>query len=235
MPASARLACALAANAVLASLGLAAGALDVGGAVVGAALGVAIYLGAGWQGYLVLTCFVVLGSGFTRVGLARKVAQGTAQANRGRRGWRHALANAAVGAIAAVGVGLSDAAGWRWALVGAFAAALADTTESELGVLASRRAYLPTTWRAVPPGTEGAVSPAGTLLGAAAAALVAGLAAVVGLLPASAVGPVAIAGLTATVIESFVGARWTLSNELLNTGTTLLGALLAAGWQAFGA
>jgi uncharacterized protein (TIGR00297 family) len=52
------------------------------------------------------------------------------------------------------------------------ATAAADTVASEIGQLFGRRAFLPTTLKRVPVGTEGAISVEGTAAGAAAAAVV---------------------------------------------------------------
>jgi uncharacterized protein (TIGR00297 family) len=53
------------------------------------------------------------------------------------------------------------------------ATAAADTVASEIGQLFGKRAFLPTTFKRVPVGTEGAISVEGTLAGAAAALVVA--------------------------------------------------------------
>jgi uncharacterized membrane protein len=193
---------ALAVNLALAVGAWRAGAIAASGALAGAAYGACVALGLGLPGYAVLAWFVVVGSGATWVGARRKPPHEPRSA-------RHATANCAVAA-----------------LVGALAAALADTIESELGVVWGRRAWLPTTWRSCPPGTEGAVSVAGTLLGLAAAAATAGLGALVGLVPAASVPALAAAATAATGLESWLGARWTWSNEALNFVTTASGALL---------
>jgi len=56
----------------------------------------------------------------------------------------------------------------------ALAEAAADTVSSEIGQVLGGRPRMITTLRAVEPGTDGAVSAAGTLAGLAAAAIVAG-------------------------------------------------------------
>lgn len=219
------LAVGLGCNLVLALIAWWAGAIEWTGALAGIVFGLLVWAGAGWRGWLLLTAFVVLGSVFTRVGARRKTAAGVAHAGRGARTWRNATANCAVGAVCA----LCPGAAWRCAFVGAFAAALADTTESELGVVLARRTWSPLTRRRVPAGTEGAVSLEGTACGLAAALGLAGLAAWLGLVPRGAVAGVTAGALAATLVESLLGSRWRLSNELLNLVTTAAGAVLAAG------
>ncbi|MCC7493420.1 MAG: DUF92 domain-containing protein [Fimbriimonadaceae bacterium] len=214
-------------NSALGLLGWRVGAITPSGVLAGAVYGLLIYLGAGPVAYAVLALLVVAGSGFTRLGYRRKVALGAAQERRGARTWRNATANCAVAAAAAVGsaVGWGDA--WLAACLGALAAALADTTESELGMLAGRRAYLLLPPRRVAPGTEGAVSLEGSLLGWLAAALALAVACAGGLLPWAALPLLATAAWLGTVTESLLAGGRALNNELLNTVTTLTGAVLA--------
>jgi uncharacterized protein (TIGR00297 family) len=216
-------------NALLAAAALAARAVSASGAATGFALGVLVYVGLGPGGYAPLPLFVILGSAFTRFGYAEKARRGVAQERRGVRTWRNAAANCGVGGLCAAGALLAPGAGWHWAAAGAFAAALADTTESELGVLYGRRAFSPLTGQACAPGTEGALSVMGTLLGLLTALLCAAVAAACGQLPWIAVAPVGVAALAATFIESLVGSARPLSNEILNTLTTAAGAVLAYG------
>lgn len=201
-------------NGLLALVGWATGSMTASGALVGAGYGLAIGLPLGLPGYALLAWFVVLGSGFSRL-------PGRARPPHEARTWIHATANLGVAALCAL-------AGWRLAFVGALAGALADTSESELGVLAGGRTWLPATGRAVPPGTEGAVSLAGTLAGLLAALSATGLAACLGLLPARLVLPLALGALGATLVESVLGAARPLPNAVLNTLVTTLGALCGA-------
>ncbi|HKI85639.1 MAG TPA: DUF92 domain-containing protein, partial [Thermoanaerobaculia bacterium] len=121
----------------------------------------------------------------------------------------------------------------RLAFAGALAAAAADTVASELGQVWGRRTVLLTTFRPVPRGTEGAVSAVGTSMGLAAALAVAALAALTGFLPGTAVIPVTLAGVVATLLESLMGAtlarRGLLDNEGMNFLQSLAGALLVVG------
>ncbi|HUO87491.1 MAG TPA: DUF92 domain-containing protein, partial [Thermoanaerobaculia bacterium] len=83
-------------NLVLAAAGWAARTVDLSGAVAGFLLGTTLFAFAGWQAYLLLLVFFVLGSGATKLGYRRKAEAKLAQEGGGRRGARHALANTAV-------------------------------------------------------------------------------------------------------------------------------------------
>ncbi len=203
-------------------------AVDTGGAVAGVLVGGAVSVGLGLPGLAALGTFFVVGSGATRIGWARKRAAGTAERGEGARGARRVLAKGGVAAVAAlVPHPLAGAAA-----AGALAAALADTLGTELGVLARGAPRLLPTFRAVAPGTAGAVSLAGTAAGAGGAALVAVAAAAAGLTGWPPAPWVALGGLVGALLESlaagaapaFARAPGTLRNVL----TTATGALVAA-------
>lgn len=208
------------------------------GLVAGVAAGTVIYAGVDWRGWLLLLGFFVLGSLATRVGLARKEEMGIAQGRRGARGAREALANTAVALVLAVVSLFWTHAALPLAFAGAFATALADTSASELGPIWGRRTFLPLTFRRVPPGTEGAVSIEGTLIGAVAALVLSGIGLSTGFLPVAALWMVPVAAVAASYLESILGAavkRGPLAqNEILNLLNTAVGALLAGGifWVA---
>jgi uncharacterized protein (TIGR00297 family) len=121
-------------------------------------------------------------------------------------------------------------------LVAAFATAASDTLGSEIGQLYGRRPYLPTTFRPVPPGTEGAVSQEGTLAGVLGSAALGALGWVSGMFPAVGVVVVVVAAFVGTTVESYVGAIWgreaRIGNEAMNFLNTLVGAAvgMAIAW-----
>lgn len=228
-----RLAIAVAVNLVLGALGYAAGGVSRSGLTAGVVLGTLVYLGLDWRGYLLLLAFFVVGTACTKLGYARKAAAGIAQERGGRRGARNALAKSSVAAACAVfAATTAHPLVFTLAFAGAFATAAADTASSEIGKAFGRRTFLITTLRAVPRGTEGAVSVEGTSAGILAAAALAVLGAVGGLLPWAALAPIIVAAFIANTLESLVGAtletRGLLDNEAVNFLNTLCGALLAA-------
>jgi len=217
---------------VLAGLAWATGAADRSGAAAGFAVAAAIWTGTGWRGFLLLAAFVVAGTAATRLGYGRKAALGIAQEAGGRRGARHVLANLSVPAVAALFAATTTwAPAYLLVFTGALATATADTLGSELGQLWGRRAFLPTTFARVPPGTDGAISLEGTLAGLAGAASIAGLGWAMGFFGAVGALAVTAAAFLGTLIESFLGVtlerRGLLDNEALNFLNTLAGGLLA--------
>ncbi|RZK61521.1 MAG: DUF92 domain-containing protein [Hymenobacter sp.] len=153
-----------------------AGKLTLPAVWTGGALGVGIYLGAGFLGLGLLALFFGLGTAASAWRVADKRRLGLAEANRGRRTAGQVLANAGV-------AGLLGLVAWqlpthaplcRLMLAGSFAAATADTLASELGNIYGRRYVNILTFRPDERGLDGVISLEGTLLGLAGTALVAG-------------------------------------------------------------
>jgi uncharacterized protein (TIGR00297 family) len=227
-----RLLMAVIVNAALAGAAYAAKTINPSGVAAGFLVGFAIYAFLDWRGYLLLLTFFVIGSACTKFGYKSKAAAKIAQEGGGRRGARHALANAGVATACALFAALTDhPVLFGMAFAGAFATAAADTASSEIGQVIGRRTFLQTNIRPVPRGTEGAVSVEGTLAGILASAVIGGLGALVGLYPWIAVLPIVLAAFVGTTFESLVGAalekRQLLDNEALNFLNTLVGALVA--------
>lgn len=232
----------LALNAALAVAGYAARSVSSSGMIGGFVLGCLLILCGGWELYVVLLAFFIIGSVLTRAGYERKARAGLAQERGGRRDWTHAFSNVGVAAMLAV---LSAAQEQHqllfWlAAVAALATATADTTGSEVGQWIGRRAFLPLTFRRVPVGTEGAISLEGTAAGWIAGGFVALIGALgaasrfdrpVGRSLASAAIAVAVAAALGFYVESIVGS-WNrkreskVPNGALNFFNTLVGALL---------
>lgn len=219
-------------NAALAAVAYKARTVDASGVVGGFLVGFTIWAFLNWQGFLLLLSFFVIGSACTKLGYKRKAAQNLAQEKGGRRGARHAFANAGVATACALFAALTDyPVLFGMAFAASFATAAADTASSEIGQLLGRRTFLITTFRPVPRGTEGAVSLEGTLAGIAASLVIAALGALLGLYPWMGVLPIVVAAFVGTTFESVVGAalekRQLLDNEALNFLNTLVGALVA--------
>jgi len=230
-----RLGIAVLVNALLAGTAYALKTVNPSGVVAGFLVGFLIYLFLDWKGYLLLLAFFVIGSGCTKFGYKTKAAHKIAQEGGGRRGARHALANAGVATACALFAAVTDhPVLFGLAFAGAFATAAADTASSEIGQVIGRRTFLLTTFRPVPRGTEGAVSLEGTLAGVIASLVIAVIGAAVGLYPWIGVLPIALAAFVGTTFESLVGAalekRQLLDNEALNFLNTLVGALVAAAF-----
>jgi uncharacterized protein (TIGR00297 family) len=229
-----RLAFAVLVNLFCAVLAVALGWANRSGATAGFLLGAVIYLGYGFKSFLVLLAFILMGSLATRVGYAKKAARGVAERRGGRRSWREAFSNLLAPATFAV---LATTTYWQaaflLALVASLAEAAGDTVSSEIGEIASSRAYLITTFRAVPPGENGGVSIAGTAAGLAASAIVVGIAYALGMCgprPLTGATIALAAALAGNLFDSLLGAtlerRGLLTNGTVNfSGTSFAGVL----------
>lgn len=114
---------------------------------------------------LTLVTFTFMGFIVTRYRFQLKEVKGLQEGKRGERTHLNVLANGLVPAVVALvsfSVGGQGTMVASIAFLSSVAVAAADTTASELGVL-SDRAYLITTGRPVPAGTDGGISLAGTL------------------------------------------------------------------------
>ena len=187
----------------------------------------------------------------TKFGRRRKEQLGVAEERRGR-GASQVVANlGAAGLTAALALSLSITGDssqtgdtylslrnlWPLMIAAVLAEATADTLSSELGEVLGGDPFLITTGRRVSPGTDGAVSVAGSLAGCMGAAVIV-LAAIptlrLSLSLAFAAGASAIGGL---FFDSILGAtlersHW-LNNDAVNFLSTLAAALMAWGLFAW--
>jgi uncharacterized protein (TIGR00297 family) len=172
---------------------------------------------------------LVLTLGATRVGKARKTSQGTVE-HSGRTAAQVA-ANAGVAALAGC-----FAAGFRapvtyLILTAALAEMTADTLGSELGQLVPGDPRLLFRFQRVPPGTDGAISPGGTLAGCVGGAIVSGVCMWAFAMTIEQGLTALAAGLLGFAMDSVLGAtlerRGLLNNDAVNFLSTLTAALFA--------
>jgi uncharacterized protein (TIGR00297 family) len=207
-------------------------------------LGVLIWGTLGWQGYIVVMFYFLVGSSVTRIGMAQKEAEGIAEKRSGARGPENVWGSALTGALCAVGTLIVGSPYRELLLLGyvaSFCTKLSDTTASEVGKAYGKRTFLITTLQPVARGTEGAVSLEGTLAGIVASAAIAFVGWGVGLMNLAGILFCLVAAFIATNLESLIGATlqgqfdW-MTNEVVNVINTLLGAiaaiLLALAWQS---
>jgi uncharacterized protein (TIGR00297 family) len=196
--------------AVIALLAWRAGSLSRRGAVAATVVGgIAMTAGAPWGLFLVL--WFVTASLASRYGRrAKEAATGDIVAKGGARDALQVLANGGVFAAAALVLLLLPAWHVPAAVAGASAlvAAGADTLATETGTLWRGRPWSLRTLGPVATGSSGAVSLPGTLGMVVGAILLALGAHWTGLLPADAVGTVAVAGVAGAVADTVLGAFW---------------------------
>lgn len=134
--------------------------------------GTIIFGAGGWAHGITLVFFFVSSTLLSRWRTAYKATLERQVFEKGsQRDIWQALANAGVAATSCVLLVVvpADALIWHMLFAGAMATVAADTWATELGVLAKTPPRLITTWHAVPRGTSGAISVAGTLATAAGA------------------------------------------------------------------
>lgn len=198
-------------SVVIGALGYWGRTLSPSGALGAVLVGTATFGFGGWSWGLLLVAFFVTSSllSYWRAGekehLAEKFAKG------GMRDLAQALANGGLGAFLAVLSFVWPSPLWAVAFVGAIAAVSADTWATELGVLSTSPPRLITTWRKMPVGTSGGVTPRG-LLASLVGALTVGLVAQVffylsGLqIEARLIVAAVFAGLAGSLADSLLGA-----------------------------
>lgn len=226
------IAVALPVNLAAAAIGYRIGGITASGAIVGGLIGTIIHACAGWPGWLLLIATFGCATLSSRAGLERKTLLGIAEERGGRRGAGNAIANTGLAAVAAMLSVLShDQLAWLIAFTAALTTAASDTVASEIG-----KAWGLSTWSLVPlrrvrPGTSGAVSVEGSAAGLAAAAAMALLAHVLGLIPAGAIAAVVVGAIAGSLVESLLGATFEgaglLNNDALNLINTAVGAVAA--------
>jgi len=193
--------------------------ISLKGTILAFLFGCFVYVAMGWQSYLLLCTFLILGSLATKLGTQRKEELKVAEGGGGRRGVSNVLCNGVVPMlIAAFGLWLKNPV-----LAVAFSAAVAtatlDTVATEIGQWLGRKPVDPLTLRTVKIGTPGGVSWQGTGAGLLAATLVASISALSAWLPFSAVPVIIVGALSGGLFESVVASR--IKQRPRNTGSTL--------------
>jgi len=201
------------------------------GALAGALACFLLYACAGPGAIIALLSVFVLAWVTTRFGSSRKLKLLIAEKQDGRSA-SQVLANlgVAVGCVVLYAL-LGKNVIFLLAAAASFSEAAADTVSSEVGQASNEKARLITTWEKVPAGTDGAVSPQGTMAGIAAATIVSLVCVLGGLLPWTWLGISAVAAVVGMVADSYLGAslqrRGMLNNDSVNFLSTLLSAVVA--------
>ena len=203
---------ALALSAAMALLAWRVGSLRIDGAIMACGIGAsALCVSWSWGAYLIM--WFVLASTLSRIGRARKVERTREVVVKGdQRDARQVLANGGVFglcALTALILGIDGAQHRSFVAIAAaasLAASGADTWSTEIGTLLGGAPWSVRTWRHVPPGTSGAITIAGSVAGLVGAAVLAGIAASMGMLTSSLVPTVAIGGAAGAMCDTLLGA-----------------------------
>ena len=143
--------------------------LDNGGIVAATTVGLTVSLAGHWTWLVILMSFLALGSSATKWKFEEKMAISLAEANEGLRGWRNVLANGTAPMAVSIIHWQLPGTGWDYlALSSCVAVACSDTLASEIGSLDTRTRSI-INLQAVPQGTNGGMSPTGTLAAVAGA------------------------------------------------------------------
>lgn len=228
----------IAAAALLATLSAATKKMDIPGAIAGFIIAALLYLGTGPYGFGCLFAFFAMAVFASKWRVAEKSKLGLAQENHGRRSVRHAVCNGATAATAALLAWCLPnlAPIFTVAAAAALASATADTLASELGNVYGKHYRDAVSWRPGRRGDDGVVSLEGTLLGAAGAAVIAGLIWLGDATPMQSL-LVFLGGLVGNYTDSLLGAtlqrKGLMTNDSVNFANTLIGALTAGSAALF--
>ena len=187
-----------------------------------------------WQGWLSVVIYLMLGSLVTKIGYDFKKNIGIAEERGGRRGPANVWGSAATGLFFAILIKLDfgDLIYLKIAFAASFVAKLADTFGSEIGKRFGKSTFLITSFQKVKRGTEGGISLEGTFASLIGAMIMSYLMLILGFIVSTQQFIiVTIAGFTATIFESIIGAKYqkiySLSNELVNAIQTSFSSLIA--------
>ena len=187
-----------------------------------------------WQGWMSVVLYLIFGSLVTKIGFKYKESKGIAEKRSGKRGPENVWGSSATGLFFAVLIKLdfSNLAILKVAFAASFAAKLADTFGSEIGKRFGTNTYLITTFQKVKKGTEGGISFEGTLASLLGALIMSYSMYFLDIINMkSELQIVLFSGFFATVLESYIGARfqekYKLTNEIVNTIQTSLSSIVS--------
>ena len=200
--------------------------LDLFGSAVMIIMGIVIIFSSGVNWLLLIVLFLVMSLLATKYSKKYKRSLGQFE---GRRTSKNVISNGVVACFMAAfgGYYLPFVGGF----IGAIATATADTLGSEIGVL-DPHPRLITTFQSVDPGTNGAVSVLGTVVGIVGAAIIGIVAWLLGIVPSplSAIAVSVISGFVGCFTDSILGAlfenRGMITNEHVNLMATIVGAIV---------
>ena len=210
--------------------------LDLSGMLAAMAVGLTVSLLGHWTWLIILVVFLFVASIATKWRFEEKRALSIQESNEGARGWRNVMANGAAASMVAILGWFGDGDWYFLAVTCSVSVALSDTLASEIGSLDPRTRSI-ITLEAVPPGTNGGMSPTGTMAALLGAIIIAGstalLAPVYGetMCAASIFITVTIVGWLGCQVDSILGEllenKGYIGKHSVNFLATLSGAAMA--------
>ena len=165
----------LALNAAAALLALWRGSVDPGGAAAGIIVGAFIFACGGPLFWAILAVFFVSSTAIGYIHGREKERLKDLHEKGSRRDAFQVLANGGMGMLAALIFRLTSDPAWAAGFAVSFASATADTWASELGVLSRAGPVSLASFRPVPRGISGGISPVGILMSLVGAFLIAAI------------------------------------------------------------
>ena len=223
--------CFLLAVVVLVSVN--AGKLTLGGGLTGGLIASIVFIGAGYNGLLMLAAFFIFGTATTWWKKVEKQAFKSRNDQSGKRNLGQVLANGGIAALAGLLAYLipSQAGLFRLMMAASLSSAMADTLSSELGMIYGHSFYNIVSFKKDEKGLDGVVSLEGTAIGIAGSIIVA-LIYALGFGWNMQVLFIVFAGTIGNLSDSVLGAllerKHVINNDLVNFLNTLIAALTAA-------
>lgn len=214
------------ASFLLSLLALYTGVADESGLMSATLVGTTLILFTDFRFFAVLLLFYTLGSAFTKYRYEIKQSRGIAEQAGGARGYTNVLGNSLAPLFFAIQYGVTHNQFFAAAFVASVAAALADTTASEVGK-AENNVYLITNFHKVEPGVSGGVSFKGEISALATSFLTTVLSFLIGIIGIYAAIIAAISAFIGVHIDSILGATLEEKGYLTNSGVNFLATLLA--------
>jgi uncharacterized protein (TIGR00297 family) len=146
--------------------------LTIKGSITAFFTGLFIFLSFGWKGLIILGLFFLTSSLLTKWKKEQKQDGEASEEERNGRTAGQVFANGGVALAAAIIHLFFKDTVWLVVFVSAFAAAMADTWASEIGILSKKQPFHIKEWRKVEKGLSGAVSWLGTFAAIAGAAII---------------------------------------------------------------
>jgi uncharacterized protein (TIGR00297 family) len=205
--------------------------LTIAASITGGLLGLLLYAGLDWNGFILMVSFFVAGTLATSWKRKQKELLKVAEANKGKRKWTQVLANGGVGGLLG-GIALffpGSVPLLTLLVAGAFSSAAADTLSSELGSLYGRRFYHVLSFKKDKRGLDGVISPEGTIIGIAGSVFIA---VIYSLYAGWGIHFlwIAIGGTTGNFSDSVLGAwlerKGLIKNDVVNFINTMVGAIV---------